>query len=162
MSEQPQPLGEDPNLNPLLKIVITVLQKLNEQILIFVIGVFVIALIAFVLGGQELIVQMRLLFFSLATVGIIAVVVVRFFPGSSTERRGGTTMPNLIAWLDKLNRVEFERMIHEILDTTEENRLSKPVGTIDTATFYNDMRFFDKLDLVQSYLEKNYMKRRPN
>lgn len=171
MQKPPTPPNEESGYTPLLKALFIILQKLNEQILLFVIGVFIIALIAYVIGGLDFVIQLRIFFIVLASVGIIAVVVSRFF--SRTTMLGGTggawmtdnstdDIRFLTKWVDTLTRIEFERMIHELLPPQEEARLSKPVNIIDSSTFLNDFRFFrGRLGNVESYLQENYSTRRP-
>ena len=171
MNQQSTPPNHNFGLNALNKLLLTIIKKLSDEILLFILAVFAFALITYLIGGLELIIQLKIIFLILALVGVISVVFSRFFistnPLSKVGDRSMTHNSNesiqlLTKWVDNLTRVEFERMIHGLLTKSEETRLTKPVNIIDSSTFLNDMRFFRMdLDEIRSYLEANHSDRRP-
>lgn len=153
------------NLIQLLK---SLVQQIPEPVFLFVIAVLVVILLADVIGGINLVVELRVLVGVLTSVAIIAVLISRLYPSFRrvSKRRGGVQVTSssldriqlLRKQLESLNSVQFQELISETLTPSEQDDLTPPVTK---SSFLNDMNRWRKLGEVEQYLGRRFPEEPP-
>ncbi len=168
MAQQAIPPDSNSTVDLLLKALLTILQKLSDPIPSFVLAICIIALLGAAIGGQDLVVELRVFLAFLAVVGIAAIIVSQILARSKTTKvfiSGGGKMPGEVApnslekvrvlrrWLEVLTPVQFRELIAVVLKPSEQDDLSQPVTK---GSFLNDMHRWGKLDSVEQYLRQKF------
>jgi len=141
------------------------IEKIPEPIFLFVIAILIIVLLAAIIGGKELVIEIRLLIGILAALAILAFITIRIYPRQNKKKinknEGIGTMSTtgfkkiqyLREGLEFLNQNQFQAMISETLNSKEQDDLMLPVSK---SSYLNDMSRWEKLNLVEEYLNKHY------
>jgi hypothetical protein len=162
MAQQAMPPDSNSTIGLLLKALLTILQKLSDPIPLFVLAICIIALLAAAIGGQGLIVELRVFLAFLAVVGIAGIVASQFLRLKRLKSPGGASMSLhaskmnagkkrldlLRQCLDRLNEDEFQELMISLLSPSERTRLTQPHAR---ATFLGDLEqwgnsYLDRLE----------------
>jgi hypothetical protein len=168
MAQQITPPHDNSFIELLSKALLSIVQKLSDPILLFVIAICLIALLAAIIGGESLVIELRIFLAFLAVVGIAAVIVLKFLPRSTkaVKPSGGAEMSSdslekvqvLRRWAEVLTDVQFRELIVAMLTPSEQDELSQPVTK---GSFLGDMHRWGKLDSVEQYLRQKFPDRFP-
>ena len=153
MDRQVTPPSNGSFVGLLLKAVLNITQRLSDPIPLFILAICILLLTAAAIGGENLVIEIRILFGILAIVGIAAMLASRLLP-QSVKGDGNMSKKRLQVLrkrLEVLNDVQFQEMIIALLTPVEQDELTKPVTE---GSFLNDMDRWGRLDEVEQYLNQ--------
>jgi hypothetical protein len=152
----------------LIQLLRSLVQQIPEPIFLFVIAVLVVILLADVIGGIDLVVELRVLVGVLTSVAIIAVLISKLYPSFRRvfKRQGGVQVTSssldriqlLRKQLESLTSVQFQELISETLTPSEQDDLTPPVTK---SSYLNDMNRWRKLGKVERYLGRKFPEEPP-
>jgi hypothetical protein len=164
MKQSEDPPRGDTVIELLIQVLLKIIQKLSEPIPLFLIAIGILVLLAAAIGGENLVVEVRIFLAFLGAIGIIGVIASQLLSNpSKSHLRGGIDMTNessgqeqyrfLRNFLNSLTDTQLQEMINFLLEPKQQDDLEKPISK---GRFLKDMQRWGKLDQVQSYLEKTF------
>jgi hypothetical protein len=148
-------------IDPLVKALLAVFNRLTDPIPLFLLAIAIIILIAAAVGGEGLVVELRVFFAFLAVLGVSALVFSQILSHSKDDNEGDRKMMSsnqekyrtLREWLDILNPRQFQAMQANLLTPSEQDELSHPISK---STFLNDMHRWGRLKEVGDYMQEKF------
>jgi hypothetical protein len=157
MSQSDLSPNGNPSIDPLIEALITILNKLKDPIPLFLLAICIVSLLAAALGGQGLVIELRVFLGFLAVLGVLALVLPQIV-AHSTAKRGKKHMSQdkfrvLQELLGILNEKQFNKMIVTLLSPSVQDDLTQPR---DKSSFLNDMHRWGRLEEVEDYMRAEF------